>query len=79
MKIVDHFWHWQNKLEDRTRRLGRGNYARVLRLARKPSYDEFSKSAWIVGIGIGIVGGLGFVVYYLWLHVPPIISDLFGL
>ncbi len=58
---------------------GRGRFGRVLRLARKPTYDEFVKSSWIVGIGIGIVGLIGFIIYYIWLKVPPIISDVLGI
>ena len=49
----------QQKLEERFKRIGRGQYGRVLRLARKPTHEEFVKSSWVVGIGIGIVGAIG--------------------
>ena len=61
------------------KRIGRGQYGRVLRLARKPTADEFVKSSWVVGIGIGIVGAIGFIVYYVWLKAPPIVADLLGI
>ena len=79
MSYIERIWNTQQGLEDRFRRIGRGRFGRVLRLARKPTYAEFVKSAWIVGIGIGIVGLIGFIIYYIWLKVPPIISDVLGI
>ena len=79
MSFIEKVWQMQNKLEERFRRIGRGQYGRVLRLARKPTSDEFVKSSWVVGIGIAIVGAIGFIVYYIWLKAPPIIADLLGI
>ena len=79
MSFIEKIWKTQNKFEERFRRIGRGQYGRVLRLARKPTADEFVKSSWVVGIGIAIVGAIGFIVYYIWLKAPPIISDLLGI
>ena len=79
MSFIDNVWQMQHKLEERFKRIGRGQYGRVLRLARKPTSDEFVKSSWVVGIGVGIVGAIGFVVYYVWLKAPPIVADLFGI
>jgi protein transport protein SEC61 subunit gamma-like protein len=45
-------------------------YWRVLKLARTPSRDEFSKIALVAAIGIGLVGLIGFVVYELMLVAP---------
>ena len=77
MSFIDKVWQTQQRLEERFKRIGRGQYGRVLRLARKPTTDEFVKSSWVVGIGI--VGLIGFIVYFVWLKVPPIISDLLGI
>ena len=79
MSFIEKVWQTQNKLEERYRRIGRGQYGRVLRLARKPTTDEFVKSSWVVGIGIGIVGLIGFIVYYIWLKGRPIVADLLGI
>ena len=78
MSFINKVWKTQQKLEERFKRIGRGQYGRVLRLARKPTTDEFVKSSWVVGIGIAIVGFIGFVVYYVWLKAPPIDADLLG-
>ena len=79
MSFINKVWKTQQKLEERFKRIGRGQYGRVLRLARKPTIEEFVKSSWVVGIGIAIVGFIGFVVYYVWLKAPPIVSDLLGI
>ena len=79
MSFINKIWHAQQWLENRFKRIGRGRYGRVLRLARKPTSDEFVKSSWVVGIGIAIVGAIGFVIYFIWLKAPPIVSDLLGI
>jgi protein transport protein SEC61 subunit gamma and related proteins len=45
-------------------------YMRVLRLARKPSREEFTMIAKISMAGIGIIGTLGFVIYALLTELP---------
>jgi protein transport protein SEC61 subunit gamma-like protein len=45
-------------------------YWRVLKLARTPSRDEFSKIALVAAIGIGLIGLIGFIVYELMLVAP---------
>ena len=79
MSFINRVWKTQQKLEERFKRIGRGQYGRVLRLARKPTNEELVKSSWVVGIGIGIVGFIGFVVYYVWLKAPQIVADLLGI
>ena len=79
MSFIEKVWQTQHKLEERFKRIGRGQYGRVLRLARKPTTDEFVKSSWVVGIGIAIIGFIGFVVYYIWLKAPAIVADLLGI
>ena len=79
MSFIERVWNTQQGLEDRFRRIGRGQYGRVLRLARQPSFEECVTTSWIVGIGSGIVGAIGFVIYLIWLKVPPVIGDLLGI
>ena len=79
MSFIEKVWQTQHKLEDRFKKIGRGQYGRVLRLARKPTSEEFIKSSWVVVIGIAIIGFIGFVVYYIWLKAPPIVADLLGI
>lgn len=39
------------------------NYSRVLQIAKKPDKEEFTSTAKICGIGIFVVGAVGFVLY----------------
>jgi protein transport protein SEC61 subunit gamma-like protein len=48
-------------------------YLRVLRLARKPSREEFTMIAKISMAGIGIIGSIGFVIYALLTELPKVI------
>ena len=76
--IVDRAWELQYSIEVRQKRIGRGKYGRVLKMARKPTDEEFAKTSKITGAGILVVGGLGFVVWLLAKHVAPWIGEIFG-
>jgi protein transport protein SEC61 subunit gamma-like protein len=45
-------------------------YIRVLKLARTPTRDEFTKIATVAAAGILIVGLIGFIIYELFLILP---------
>lgn len=38
------------------------NYKRVLRTARRPSWTEVKRSAWLVGLGMLLIGGMGLII-----------------
>lgn len=76
--IVDRAWDLQHNVEARQKRIGKGKYGRVLKMARKPTDEEYSKTSMITGAGILIVGGLGFVVWLLAKHVAPWIGEIIG-
>ena len=76
--IVDRAWDLQHNVEARQKRIGKGKYGRVLKMARKPTDEEFAKTSKITGAGILIVGGLGFVVWLLAKHVAPWIGEIIG-
>ena len=40
-------------------------YGRILRLTRRPSRDEFKNTGKITGLGIFVVGIIGFAIYLL--------------
>lgn len=71
-------WNIQRKIEEKIKRIGKGKYGRVIKMARKPDYDEYIKTSKITGIGIMLIGGLGFLIYWLWNNVPSFFKDLFG-
>jgi protein transport protein SEC61 subunit gamma and related proteins len=61
--FLDRAWKAQDRLEQKWQGIGSGRFARVLRMARKPEPEEFRQSSTIVLVGIGVIGGIGFVIY----------------
>ncbi len=77
--IIDKAWELQYNIEARQKRIGKGKYGRVLKMARKPTNEEYEKTSKITGAGILIIGGLGFLIYLLATQIAPWIGDLLGL
>lgn len=46
------------------------SYTRVLKLASTPSWEEFSQVSKIAGLGILLVGILGFIVFAIMTLIP---------
>ena len=46
------------------------SYIRVLKLASTPTWDEFSKVAAISGLGILLVGLIGFIIFAVMTFIP---------
>jgi len=77
--IVDKSWDVQRRIEERVKRLGKGKYGRVLKMARKPPSDEYSKVVMITGLGIVAIGALGFIIYLIMRYGPDLFRGLFGI
>ena len=46
------------------------SYTRVLKLASTPSWEEFSQIALIAGVGIGLIGFMGFLIFFVMSFIP---------
>ena len=55
----------QDDIERWFRRRQRGDWARILRMARKPSKAEFRQTVIVCGIGMFVLGAIGFGVLWL--------------
>ena len=77
--LMEKGWDVQRRIEERLKRMGKGKYGRILRMARKPTPDEFSKVIIITGIGLVAVGALGFAIYYIMRYGGSFFSSLFGM
>jgi protein transport protein SEC61 subunit gamma-like protein len=77
--FIDRAWDLQHNLEARQKRIGKGRYGRVLKMARKPTNEEYKKTSQITGLGILLIGGIGFVVYLIATQVAPWIAEQLGL
>ena len=56
---------WQDEIEGRVRGLQTGSYAGILKMARKPSKQEFRQTVIVCGIGMFVLGAIGFVMLWL--------------
>ena len=56
---------WQDEIEGRVRSLRTGSYARILKMARKPSKQEFRQTVIVCGIGMFILGAIGFAMLWM--------------
>jgi len=72
-------WDLQHRIESRQKRIGKGKYGRVLKMARKPTSEEYSKTSKITFAGILLVGGLGFLIFLIASQVAPWIAEMLGL
>lgn len=45
-------------------------YSRILRLTRKPTREEFFTIAKVAGVGILIIGIMGFIIYFFLTEIP---------
>ena len=77
--FVDKAWDLQHNIESRQKRIGKGKYGRVLKMARKPTNDEYAKTSKITAVGIMLIGGLGFLIFLIAELLAPWIAELLGL
>ena len=78
MDIVDKAWILQRRIEKRFKMVGKGKYGRVLKLARKPTSEEYNKITLITGVGILIVGALGFFIWIGWEKFTEMLYGIIG-
>ena len=70
MGIIKFSEKLQHMFEEKFKNFGRGKYGRILKMARKPTYEEYMKIVWITGLGMIIIGALGFLIYFIMIEVP---------
>ena len=61
---------FQDKVESKFRNLGKGKYGRILKMARTPTPEEYRKTRAITGIGIILLGALGFAIMWVMTYLP---------
>lgn len=68
--VVAKAWNAQERLEGRLANIGKGKYGRVIRMARKPTPEEYRKAATVSAVGIAVLGVMGFLIYYAMSFIP---------
>jgi protein transport protein SEC61 subunit gamma-like protein len=76
--IVEKSWHLQRRIEEKTKHIGKGKYGRVFKMARKPSGEEYIRISQITSIGLILIGGLGFLIYWIFMYGAEIVMRAFG-
>lgn len=70
----------QDWIEAQFRKISRGSWARIIRMARKPTPQEFKQTSIICGIGLFVLGFIGFVMLIVMDNfIPWIIHDVFNI
>jgi protein transport protein SEC61 subunit gamma-like protein len=75
--IVDKSWNLQRRIEERTKHVGKGKYGRVLKMARKPTSEEYLRISQIVAIGLLPMGALGFLIYWIFEYGSDALVEAF--
>jgi protein transport protein SEC61 subunit gamma-like protein len=65
MSVEDKAVEIQDRIERKFGGIGKGKYARIVRMAKKPDRDEYLKILLITGFGIVLLGLVGFLIYLL--------------
>jgi protein transport protein SEC61 subunit gamma-like protein len=78
MDIVNDSLEIQKKIENRVKHIGKGEYGRVLKMARKPTNDQYVKVLQITSIGLALIGALGFAIYLAFSQLPGWLTRIFG-
>ena len=71
--ILSASWKVQNRVEEwvnRRRRTGwLSKVLDIFKISRRPSTEEFVKTCQITGIGLFLIGLLGFGIYLIWVAI----------
>jgi len=76
--VMDKSWDLQRKIEERTKHVGKGRYGRVIKMARKPTGEEYLRVTQITSIGLILMGGLGFIIYWIFEYGADMLMNAFS-
>jgi protein transport protein SEC61 subunit gamma-like protein len=77
MAFLDRARRVQDQFDGRLRNVGHGKYGRILRMARRPTSEEYVKVLEVTWLGAVLIGLTGFAIYiffsqagpWIWSHV----------
>lgn len=76
--FIERLWSIQRRIDEKQQQIGKGKYGRILKMSRKPTMDEYEKTAKITGLGILVIGALGFLIYIIKQIVVPWLLKALG-
>ena len=71
MAFLDRARRVQDNFDSRLRNVGHGKYGRILRMARRPTSEEYVKVLEVTWIGATLIGLTGFALYIFFTVAGP--------
>jgi len=71
MAFLDRARRVQDQFDGRLRTLGHGKYGRILRMARRPTSEEYVKVLQVTWLGAVLIGLTGFAFYIFFTQAGP--------
>jgi len=71
MAFLDRARKVQEEVDGRLRNVGHGKYGRILRMARRPTPDEYVKVLEVTWLGAVLIGLVGFGIYIFFSQAGP--------
>jgi protein transport protein SEC61 subunit gamma and related proteins len=71
MAFLDRARRVQDQFDGRLRNVGHGKYGRILRMARRPTSEEYVKVLEVTWLGAVLIGLTGFAIYIFFTQAGP--------
>ena len=71
MAFLDRARRVQDNFDGRLRNVGHGKYGRILRMARRPTSEEYVKVLEVTWLGAVLIGLTGFAIYIFFTQLGP--------
>lgn len=71
MAFLDRARKVQDQFDGRLRNVGHGKYGRILRMARRPTSEEYVKVLEVTWLGAVLIGLTGFAFYIFFTQAGP--------
>jgi protein transport protein SEC61 subunit gamma and related proteins len=71
MAFLDRARRVQDNFDGKLRTFGHGRYGRILRMARRPTSEEYVKVLGVTWLGAIVIGTTGFLLYIFFNQAGP--------
>ena len=71
MAFLDRARRVQDNFDGRLRNVGHGKFGRILRMARRPTSEEYVKVLQVTWLGAVLIGLTGFAIYIFFSEAGP--------
>jgi protein transport protein SEC61 subunit gamma-like protein len=71
MAFLDRAKRVQENFDGRLRNAGHGKYGRILRMARRPTTQEYVRVLQVTWLGAALIGAVGFMIYIFFSQAGP--------